>query len=407
MDFDRRSFLAMMGGSATALMAGGEPAEAAVPFRKISTFLVTRMSGNTRKASLAARPGGGFAAIWERDTGVTYDPSYSRYYNAAMQPVGLPNWHAETTYQGKNAGDIICNPDGTANVFWYGFKPAPNGLALWWMQRLSATGAKIGAPVKVYDGISGDIHFATRLSTGNLMCAWVTTGPFNHAKVYTPGGAQLAYNPGNLCNGQVEAIAALPSGGEAVAAYYGPDLKVAFQILSSSMTRKGRPVSVPSIYAFGGVAIAKHKSGFVSVWKNYDANGNPVMQGGVFSATGARLATLDTQMLSPDEKYNDFNAVVLGLADGRTVVVTERFKRDPTVSGKRTYSIIAYLFGANGKRVANPMILYAKGAQNELWAYLTKPRSLIRLSDGTFLFAYDGGYEFSIEQATAIRFALL
>lgn len=406
MTIDRRQFVTFLGGAAAALTFSPAPAEAAAPFKILKRFLIPRgVSSKTSQVSLAARPNGGFAALFEVDTGETFTPSFARYYGADTVSEGPTVSLAKTTYSGDYIGTIVVNDDGTANAFYFGWYQ-DHWQDLWWMQRLSATGRAIGKPVMIGNGSSGNYHLAAKLTGGNILAAW-RGSTAAMAKVVTPTGTVVGQNLGGVCDGTLEGIAALPNGG-AVAAYFGPDLKASFQRLTGTAKRTGKPIAVPSLYSFGGVAVASHPNGFVGVWKNADGSGNPLMQGAVYSATGTKLATLATVRLRPsgsEDKYRDFFAVAHALADGRVIVVYDSLRRPDPNASKRVYEIIGVLYAANGK-IIGKQVLYAKTATTELWDYLTRPRSLIQLTDGRFVLGYDGGYEFGIQQAQGIIFQL-
>ncbi|BBE71150.1 hypothetical protein [Oharaeibacter diazotrophicus] len=402
----RRTFVAMLGAGAATLALPPAPAEAAQPFRVVKRFTIPRgLVGKTRKVSLAPRPAGGFAALFEFDRGETKRPSYSRFYDARMSPIGTNVPLASTTYSGDSAGTMVVRKDGSGLAFFYGWNGSE--LDLWWVQRLAANGRAVGKPIRLGTGLDGDLLFAVPLADGRFMAAWRgSSSADNVGKVLLADGRVVAVNEGALCDGSLHGLAELPNGG-AVAAYYGPDLKASFQRLDRSAKRVGRPIAVPSLYSFGGMTVAPHPLGFVGVWKNANAAGDPIVEGGVFSSAGARLCTFAPQRLRPsgsEDRYLNFRAVALALSDNGTLVAYASVRRPDPNGAKRYYEIVVARFAADGRLVGRQTLLSIQ-AETELWAYLHRPRSLIRLSDGRFLLGYDGGYEFGIQEARAILFA--
>ncbi len=145
----------------------------------------------------------------------------------------------------------------------------------------------------------------------------------------------------------------------------------------------------------------------MGVWKNADGSGNPLMQGAVYSATGTKLATLATVRL---RRAGARTSIAIsspwrmrwptGGSSWSTTRCDAPIRTPPSV----VYEIIGVLYAANGK-IIGKQVLYAKTATTELWDYLTRPRSLIQLTDGRFVLGYDGGYEFGIQQAQGIIFS--
>ncbi len=406
MSIDRRQFLTVTGGAAAALAWGGGPTEAAAPFKILKRFLIPRMiTSKTDKVVLAARPNGGFAALYEtKSSSTSYTPSYVRYYGPDTVSEGPTVALARTTYSARKIGAIVMNPDGSSNVFfegWYG-----DSYDLWWMQKLSPTGRAVGKPVKIGTGTSGDYHLAVKLAGGNIMAAWRGySGAV--ATVVTPDGKRVAINDGGVCDGSLEDVAALSNGGAVVSFYNTGTYKASFQRLGPTGRRVGGPMDVPSIYSAGGMALAAHPRGFVGIWKNSDANDNPIVQGAIYSPTGAKLVTLSTFKLRPagsEDKYRYFYGVIHCLADGRILVAYDSVRRPDPNGSEAYYEIIGLLFAPTGKLVGRQTLLSVKAGSG--WPPLTRPRSLVQLTDGRFLLGYDGGTEFGIEEARGIIFQL-
>ncbi len=241
-----------------------------------------------------------------------------RYYGPDTVSQGPTVPLARTTFGATRIGSIVANPDGTSHVFFQGWYK--EDYDLWWVQRLRASGKPLGAPIKIGTGWRGDYNQAVRLAGGNMMTVWVgESAPV--AKVVTDDGKIAATNDGGVCDGYLEDIAALPNGG-AVVSYYGSNLLASFQLLTPAARRTGKAISVPSLYSAGGMTLASHPRGFVGLWKNVDASDAPILEGAIYSATGAKLVTLGTVKLRPtgaEDRYKDFFGVALSLADGRVI----------------------------------------------------------------------------------------
>jgi hypothetical protein len=405
--YTRRSFLGLLGTAAVAGLSSTGVAEAAALQVVGGTLNISSgLTGNTRKVALAARPaaaGGGYLAAFEVDTGVVFDPSYARFFNAGMTLIGSSKPLAKTTFSGTDAAAITVNPDGSSSFFFYGFTQTSTDL--WWLQRFSAAGMPIGTPIRLGVYAIGDRIRAARMANGNSLVAWNASST-RQGRVVTPAGAVVASNQGTLCDGNVIDVAALPGGG-AVVAYYGPDLKASFQRLNSTAGRVGLPTAVDAAFSFGGMTVAAHPLGFVGVWKWIDPAGNPWVCGAIFNTAGGIVARFPNQALRPADKYRNLYPVATSLPDGRVVVVVDSvYKPDPSAS-LRHYQMLGYLFGPNGTRLAPRQTLYTRSASAELWDYLARPRSLIRLADGTFLLGADGGYEFGTQWAMGVRFRIV
>lgn len=397
---DRRQFLATIGGGAAVLtMAGEAEARAPLPaFHVLGHMPIPRgVGGSSRKVALAARPGGGYAALWETDTGQTYTPSYLRFYGADLKPIGVNRLLARTTYGGDGAGNIVFNRNGTALAFFFGW---PYGsIDLFWAQRISATGEKIGKPIKLDDSWDGDYPHAVRLTSGNILAVWRGYGT-NQAKVLSPIGQTVAVNAGAVSDGALEEVAALPNGG-AVVGFYDPEYRAAFQRLDAHGKRVGQPITQDALYASGGMTVAAHPRGFVAIWKNADDKDEPVMDGAIFDVNGNLLVKLARQKLPHESRWGNFYVQALSLPGG-AVVVCAGVKRRPNPSGSVVYSeIIGYRFNPNGTRHGIPTTLYSRHGTA---SYLNRPRSLIHLRDGRFMLGYDAGAEYGINTATAVIF---
>ncbi len=380
---------------------------AAPAFRVIRRFRVPTVNANTRKLHISARPTGGFAALFESDGPNIYEPSYARLYDANLRPIGLNRELSINTFSGSTAGTIIANPDGTSQIFWFGWRKNDNAGDLWWMSRLSSTGTLLGAPVRIGQGWQGEHHLAVRLKNGNFMSAWRGQGSGrNNGKVVTPTGATVAQNLGRMSAGPIDALAALPNGG-AVSASFGADLKVSFQILSSTAQPVGRPISMPSVYVSGGVTVASHPLGFVGVWKNADAQGkNPFLDGALFSTSGRLLARFQPQPLRPglnEDVYSNFYPVVV--CHGSNIIVACNSRYLSTDRTKMYYQVIGFRFNTAGRRVSDRVVLYNATRTTELYDLLNRPRALTVLKTGQFLLSLDTGVEYGQQDATAIQFA--
>ncbi|MCU0831119.1 MAG: hypothetical protein MUC58_06335 [Rhizobiaceae bacterium] len=411
---DRRLFL--LGAAAgTAAMALPGQARAAAAFRVLRTFRVPTVIANTRALSIAPRPGGGFAALYEAESDGSYNPSRATFHGANLARATPVLPMAENTFDGDSAGTIIVNPDGSAHVFWFGWKAGDTNGDLWWMQRLSAQGAKVGAPVRIAQGWNGNMHHAVRLRNGNYMVGWRGMGSgANNGRVVNATGGVVASNLGRMSPGPLDGIAALPNGG-AVSCCIGPDLKVNLQILSANAAPVGAPkVMANSVSIAGGVGVGSHPLGFAAVWKNVASSGaNPTMEGGIFDNTGRRLATFPSVRLpNPGTSlptaggWETFHPVLLSLPD-RSVVVAYNAAYLSADRTRAFYQVLACRFSPGGRLVGGPQVLYNKTRTSELWDFRNRPRSLIRLTTGNFLLSLDAGLDFGSgpQDAMAVHFS--
>lgn len=405
----RRRVLAFLGGALAApVILRATPAAAAAGIARVGApiALVKGQSGHTFEPYVAARPNGAMFAVWNLDQGETFRPICCRPYAASLKPVSVNRVLAKTNYpSGPDYASIVPLPDGGVNVFFSGWLPEPDErIDIRWLQRFAPNMTPRGKPILIDEGLDGEKFFAVRLDGGSIMTAWRGYGSSNnHAKVVTAAGATVAENKGGVADGSIGALAATAGGG-AVVAFAGSDYLVTFQRLSATGARVGRPITVPESEPYRGYALDRHRKGFAAAWRAEDAQGNPTLAGGIYSAAGAKLASFPAQRLGNGDLYRDTAIVVKSLADGRVLVATETRSYD-YVKNTQVNALRCWLFGEDGTRLATADVIRT-GLSLSRSPEAMRPHSITQFPDGSVVIGYTGGPESGIRVAKVVKLAV-
>ncbi|MEJ5864766.1 calcium-binding protein [Pseudomonas farsensis] len=154
--------------------------------------------------SVTALPNGGFVVVWEREIDATDDADiYMQRYDDSGKAIGA-NVRVNTTTAGRQTGsEVVVLDDSSYVVTWVSTKLDKNENAISgnvFMQRYSATGAKLGGETQVNTAgteIQGEPAI-TALKGGGYVISWATSdeaphsGPANlYAQVFDKNGVKV------------------------------------------------------------------------------------------------------------------------------------------------------------------------------------------------------------------------